>query len=49
MDTLVNQQDPPCRGDWEMLVALKDLRDSRDSKLLLQGRKSKTVRPWDLL
>lgn len=49
MDTLMNQQDPLCRGDWETLVLLKDLRDSCDSKLLLQMRKSKTVRPWDLL
>lgn len=34
--TLMNQQDPPCRADSEMLAALKDQRDSSDPKPLVQ-------------
>lgn len=42
--TPMNQQDPPCRADSEMLAALKDQRDSSDPKLFVQWGNQKL---WD--
>lgn len=49
MDTLMNKTGPTMQEWLRDACGLKIPGDSCDSNLLLQMKKSKTVRPWDLL